>query len=367
MRLPPAPLRTTHAPSSPPLGPEALRRRRAAVVGAGLAGLSAARRLAEAGWGVAVFEKSRGPGGRTATRRTEGGRAYDHGAPSFGVRDPRFRALLVEARAAGTVDVAVPRIGEVGARSLLPRPEVGERWMGVPGMSAFAGWLAQGLDVRPGRCVSATRPTRLGAVLTLEDGAQTEPFGAVLVTVPGPQAVPLLSAAPSLEARAAALAYAPCVALMLTLAGPLAHAFDSLRFAEGPLAWAVRGASKPGRGPAETWVLYATAEWSAAHLEQAPEQTSAELLAAFARGAGPLPAVAESLPMRWRYARALAGAEGPRALFDPRSGLGLAGDALAGHRVEDAFLSGLALAEEVLAVAAVSRGSDPRTTRPPGV
>lgn len=332
----------------PDPGDPSPRRGSAAVVGAGVAGLVAARRLVEAGWGVVVWEKSRGPGGRTATRRTALGGAYDHGAPSFGARDPRFLALLASARAAGTLDAYTPQVGQVGASGLIARPAGAARWVGVPGMSAFAGWLSQGLDVRPGRRVHGVGGAPPGVVLTLDDGARTQPFDVALVTVPGPQAAPLLQAAPQLAARAAQLAYSPCIAVMLALASSVARPFDALRFTEGPLAWAVRGDAKPGRGPAQTWVLYATADWSADRLEQDPEQTSAELLAAFARGVGAMPAILESLPMRWRYARASAGAGGPRALFDPQAGLGLAGDALAGHRVEDAFLSGLALAEAVL-------------------
>jgi predicted NAD/FAD-dependent oxidoreductase len=50
-----------------------------AVIGAGMAGLSCAQRLRQAGYSVAVVEKSRGAGGRVATRRVQGTRA-DHGA-----------------------------------------------------------------------------------------------------------------------------------------------------------------------------------------------------------------------------------------------------------------------------------------------
>ncbi|NCV02464.1 MAG: FAD-dependent oxidoreductase, partial [Proteobacteria bacterium] len=44
--------------------------RRAVVIGAGPAGLSAASRLALSGIDVTVLEKSRGIGGRVASRRT---------------------------------------------------------------------------------------------------------------------------------------------------------------------------------------------------------------------------------------------------------------------------------------------------------
>ncbi|WP_246734224.1 FAD-dependent oxidoreductase, partial [Oharaeibacter diazotrophicus] len=51
-------------PDLPPLDGVAV-----AVVGAGLAGLAAARRLAKAGAVVSVFERADRPGGRLATRR----------------------------------------------------------------------------------------------------------------------------------------------------------------------------------------------------------------------------------------------------------------------------------------------------------
>ncbi len=53
---------------------------RVAVIGAGLAGLAAAEALQGDGHDVVVLEKSRGAGGRTATRRADELR-FDHGAP----------------------------------------------------------------------------------------------------------------------------------------------------------------------------------------------------------------------------------------------------------------------------------------------
>ena len=50
-----------------------------AVIGAGLAGLTAADRLRGAGCRVVVIDKARGPGGRLATRRGEGTVRMDHG------------------------------------------------------------------------------------------------------------------------------------------------------------------------------------------------------------------------------------------------------------------------------------------------
>ena len=66
-----------------------------AVIGAGMAGITAARTLMQAGFKVSVFEKSHGPGGRMATRSTPYG-SFDHGVQYFTVRDPQFLKAITE-------------------------------------------------------------------------------------------------------------------------------------------------------------------------------------------------------------------------------------------------------------------------------
>ncbi|MBP1654772.1 MAG: hypothetical protein H6Q28_1328 [Bacteroidetes bacterium] len=65
------------------------------VVGAGMAGLSAAAALREAGLSVLTVEKGRGVGGRMASRRV-GSAVFDHGAQFVTVRDSRFAAVMSE-------------------------------------------------------------------------------------------------------------------------------------------------------------------------------------------------------------------------------------------------------------------------------
>ena len=51
-----------------------------AIIGAGMTGVVCARNLKDAGYETIIFEKSRGIGGRMATRRTSEGLQFDHGA-----------------------------------------------------------------------------------------------------------------------------------------------------------------------------------------------------------------------------------------------------------------------------------------------
>ena len=63
------------------------------VVGAGMAGLTAAGKLTEQGVNVVVLEKARGVGGRLATRRIDAG-VCDHGAQLFEAASDRLVRLV---------------------------------------------------------------------------------------------------------------------------------------------------------------------------------------------------------------------------------------------------------------------------------
>lgn len=64
-----------------------------AIIGTGLAGLSAARRLHEAGLPVQLFDKSRGSGGRMSSKRSDCG-SLDLGAQYFTARDRQFSTAV---------------------------------------------------------------------------------------------------------------------------------------------------------------------------------------------------------------------------------------------------------------------------------
>jgi hypothetical protein len=98
-------------------------------------------------------------------------------------------------------------------------------------------------------------------------------------------------------------------------------------------------------------VLLAGAEWTAAHLEDAPSAVAEALLAALADTCGALgvdlPRPEYAAAHRWRHALP-ARDGGASSAFDGPLRLGMAGDWMRGPRVEDAYLSGVALAGRVL-------------------
>ena len=330
-----------------------------------MAGITCARTLMQAGHRVTVFEKSSGPGGRMATRNTEFG-GFDHGTQYFTVRDQRFeKALatspgLVRPWSANTVRI-LDEAGRVVASSLPPKEA---HWVATPGMNALLKHWAQPLSAVKSLMLE-TQVIRIEAdklhperwqLQTEGPGASSQVysgFDAVVLAVPAPQAHALLLSSQQGKALMPVLAdvtIAPCWTLMLAfpqaLQPTLQHLgphWNAARSTHHRIAWLARESSKPGRNAIERWTVQASPEWSARHLEDDDERVKAKLLKAFTEVTGIRAAPPHAVVHRWRYAQTTE-TLGRSHLWDSKLRLGGCGDWCLGHRVEDAFVSGLEMA-----------------------
>ncbi|MEW6742651.1 MAG: FAD-dependent oxidoreductase [Planctomycetota bacterium] len=327
---------------------------RVAVIGAGMAGLTAARTLADHQVEVAVFDEGSGPGGRASTQRAAPW-TFDHGAPCFTVRDERFRRYVHSWREQGLVAPWDGRIVELRAGHASPSSEPAARFTGIPGMSAIGEHLAREVGARYGCRVARVEREGLGWRLVDGGGEQLGSFDVVLLAVPAPQAATLLAEARALAEQAARAVIHPCFAVMVGFGEGLRLPFNGAFVKGSPLSWVARDSSKPGRtlpSGGESWVLQTTPEWSMLHLDEAPEAVVAPLLDAFREAVGvDVPTVAHAVAHRWRHA--LTGQPlGKPCLWDASLRIGACGDWCLGARLENAFLSGAAIAGRVLSLPA---------------
>jgi renalase len=332
--------------------------RRFAVIGAGMAGIACARTLMQAGHEVTVFEKSRGAGGRMATRRTEFG-GFDHGTQYFTVRDARFERALKTAQTRVTPwQVNTVRImDEAGRVVASAEPDAQPRWVARPGMNALVRHWAEPLPaLHLQTLVTRMEADRLSPgrwqLQTDGPGAESQVhagFDAVMLALPSTQTAALLRASqklPAVQKQLARVEVAPCWTLMLAFpqaAGPLGPAWHAARSTHHRIAWLAREGSKPGREAIERWTVQASPQWSERHLEDDDERVKAKLLRAFTEVTGIRAEPGHAQVHRWRYAQTLK-ALGQSHLWLPEAGIGLCGDWCLGRRVEDAFVSGLELA-----------------------
>jgi photolyase PhrII len=323
---------------------------RVAVIGAGLGGLMAARILRDHGLSVRVLEKSRGVGGRLATRRADEQRCFDHGAQYFTARDPRFQRYVCSWLEEGLVQPWTGRIVQLRDGVVQAEKSETARYVGVPTMNGLAKRLARDLEIQFESRVA--RIFREGSRWRIAGENETDlgDFEIVLINAPPAQAAALLPDDHPLMSAVRSAELLPCWAVMAAWNQSLELPFAGAFVERGPLAWIARDNSKPGRlATGDCWVLHAESHWSRERIDWSPQEVVGPLLAAFAAEVGirELPPPHLIASHRWRYARPSPPIDQSH-LWDRSTGIGLCGDWCGGPRVEGAALSGMALAGAVL-------------------
>jgi len=237
-------------------------------------------------------------------------------------------------------------------------------WVAVPTMNALAQHWAAPL-LAAGSVEMQTRVTRIERDTLDHRSWQLQTsgpqgsvhvfsgFDTVLLAIPNALAGGLLrhsALALELAHEMEPVEVAPCWTLMLAFPQAVQPTLSHL----GPqwnaalsthhrIAWLARESSKPGREPIERWTVQASAAWSQEHLEDDGPRVQAKLLKAFAEVTGIYAEPAYAEVHRWRWAKTRVPL-GRSHLWDGKAGVGACGDWCLGHRVEDAFVSGLELA-----------------------
>jgi predicted NAD/FAD-dependent oxidoreductase len=315
-----------------------------AVIGAGMAGISLARTLMQAGHQVSVFEKSHGAGGRMATRNTPYGH-FDHGVQYFTIRDPQFMHAITSVP--GTPEIcrpwsanAVRVLDPLGRVIEAPLPLREPHFVAAPGMNSLLRHWAQPLETAQAlhleSQVQFLRQSTVGGKswdMVCSDGAVHTGFDHVVLAIPHVQADYLLrqSGAPATGfaglSDMADVEVAPCWTLMLAfpLAQPtmnhLGPQWNAARSTHHRVAWICRESSKPGRSSVERWTVQASAQWSQHHLEDDAERVQAKLLKAFSELTGIRAEPGFARTHLWRYAKTVKPL-GKKHLWDPRLNIG---------------------------------------------
>jgi renalase len=317
------------------------------VIGAGIAGLTAARKLHAGGWDVTVLDKGRGVGGRLATRRLGDG-VFDHGAQFVTARTAEFSGVIEEMRAAGTVYEWCRGIGSLEHQAV---SDGHPRYQGTGGMTAIPKFLARGLDVRTRHRVVQLKQEHRQWHAVLEMG-QVFSAEAMICTAPVPQALDLLDlgGCELPEADRAALdriKYFRCLAVMALLDGPSGlPAPGALRDIDDTITFLCDNQIKGISPDAAAITIHAGQTFSHEHWT-VDENRVVDWLTQKAAPILASPISSASLH-RWRYAQPVDLHPEPFLRVEGEAPIYFAGDAFQSPRVEGAALSGLAAAESLL-------------------
>jgi len=311
-----------------------------AILGSGIAGLSAARELGRHGIDATLFDKSRGVGGRMSTRYA-GDWEFDHGAQFFTVQDPNFQAEIKNAIKAGVVSPWEARALYLKKGNL--SVDTGRaRYVGHPRMNSLPKFWAEGLDVNLGRRVTSVKKADNWQV-TFETGPSAGGFDGVISTLPPAQTVPILPERFSKRALVQSAEMHVCFCLMIGLSKPINPGWDTLRVKDLPIDWISMNNSKPGRSKeVGTVVVHSEAAWSDAHAEADRNWVQKQMITSASALLGvPLDEAPHIALHRWLYA---SNKTSPDKSYLEDDGFVVAGDWCLGGRVQGAWLSGRAAA-----------------------
>ncbi|MBI1385424.1 MAG: NAD(P)-binding protein [Rhizobiales bacterium] len=320
---------------------------RIGIVGAGLAGLTCARQLRDAGHMIEVFERDGLLGGRLQTERDDAVR-YDSGAQYVTARTREFKRLLDSLALAGHASGWSPRL-LLGGSDLVGEIAPQDWYVGIPGMGSLVRPLADDVRVNLNARVRGLQRVEGRWMLQISDRDEMAgPFHAVLLTAPAPESYPLLADHEELFDEMTRVRMLPCWTVLLQFAAPLPVEFDvGARLTES-IAWIARDSSKPNRKRGqENWVLQSSPEFSRQFLEEEPEDVARQLWLEMQSALGLVEVTPMVLNARlWRHAlveRTL----GASCIFSRDAMLGAAGDWCLGSRAEAAFESASALVRRV--------------------
>ncbi len=309
----------------------------ATVVGGGISGVACAAALAEDGLDVELRERSRGLGGRLASRtlRATGtafdGRVVDIGASYFTASEPDFAAAIDTLVDAGVVRPWTRSFHVSGPEGIEGASSGPMRYAAAGGLRSVVAALAGNVER-----LQVTTSSEVRRVVVADDGIRVDGDlrSAVALCLPAPQAG-LVSA----DLPTSPIPWEPVIAVTCV--------FDRRHWAEvdgvfvngdSVITWIADDGSRRGDG-APVLVAHVHPALAAQHLSD-PAAVIPATLAAVQRvlemGADPLWVDAH----RWTFAKPFVGSDQPYWLHDTAS-LGQAGDAWAGGpRVEAAWLSG---------------------------
>nr|WP_265101714.1 FAD-dependent oxidoreductase [Fimbriimonas ginsengisoli] len=319
------------------------------MVGAGICGLAAARSLKQGGHEVVVFEKSRGVGGRIATRRQDGF-VWDTGATSFAPRGRTLESVMLSELDTSdlvTLDKAIYIHNGLRPMASDHRP-AGLRYTYRSGNTKLPKLLAAETDVR--------LSTHIDELERAGDGFRIggEGFDALILTAPIPQSSLLLwgigESRPTANAK-----YRACISVNVGYHVELPPTkYHALLDPEQrhPLNWlSLESVKSPDRAPAGGSALGAQLG-PAFSLEQydTPDAELVDIVGSFlAQLYGPaFREPVSSSVKRWKYAQPV-GYASFEEVNPEGSRLILASDALLGGRVEEAYEVGLRAANLLLA------------------
>jgi predicted NAD/FAD-dependent oxidoreductase len=296
------------------------------IIGAGAAGLTLGRILSQNSKSVLVLEKSRGLGGRMATRWTDSAK-FDHGAQF--VKTP------------GEFHSAWKEFFTPNHSHLWFQKENFQYYSFKNGMTSWAKWAAQGLDIQLNQKVVRLTQTNSDWLVQTEEGP-TYSAANIYLSAPLPQALDLLKASNfSHPVELERIQYAKALVALLELKESKMMDFDFLENINSDIYSAANQSSK-GLSPNPAVTLVMTPEYSEKNYNRADEVNLKDMLSLISKSLNWADSCITSAQLKkWRYSHPLNTYPESFCQISTQPSLILFGDAFGGGSLNGAVRSAL--------------------------
>lgn len=326
-----------------------------AVVGAGVAGLTAASKMNDLGLTVGVFEKARGTGGRMSSKRIasdqneNGYMAFDLGCASITAESEAFTQQLKDWHLEGVVS---PWCNDEYGKT---------HFVAVSRNSALTRHLSKNVECHfASRIVEIEQIEGIWHLFSLP--TPNEPSNkrklvarakTVIISAPPAQTEDLLPATSSLKGALKDVKVSAQWVVAIEVDN-LAGDFPAIQYPENEIIFSItQENNKPGRAndDSSTMILQiqASPSWTNKNLEATSQQVTDQVIEALEKHLGQPLNIINHYAHRWLYSVIEQGAVAKEGFLWDEQGLGLIGDYINNDfsGIESAWLSGKLMAEWV--------------------
>lgn len=324
--------------------------KRIAIIGTGMAGLSAAHTLKDHAE-ITLFDKARRVGGRLATRDVAPYQ-FDHGANFFYVKNPIFKAWTQPLIDKGILQPCEGTFAEFDGHQMVskqPWHDARPRYVGVPEMIAMPEHLANNLTVYLKTTIEKVDRQKKWS-LHDDKGTTYDGFDWVIITAPAAQTAALMPSSFNGYDLIQHTRMMACFTLMLGFKEALALPFSMAVIKNADISWMGLNHSKPNRDTPCSLTVNASNHWSDQHIDDDMDAIMQHLCNVTSHILRmDLSCATHQQLHRWKFANSVK-QNPPLLLVDASQQLAACGDWCIEGRVEAAFLSGFETAKTILSI-----------------
>ena len=328
-----------------------------AVIGAGIAGLTCARQLQQAGKSVVLIDKSRGLGGRLATRRLAGTHA-DHGVCYLQPKGELFSQWIAELVAAGILRVWTEGIHSLFTDGMLQPPTKAGHYYAAPlGATSIAKYLGRDLEIIGDKLITGISSIDHGWQFSTRDPEFSLTAAQVVFATPPAQALAIAKTEidPTCIEQLSSVQFTRSITAIAVYpttdqTAAAAIAWQGINCIEHPiLAWIGLDSSKQLNPTQPVLVIQSSAALAEQYFDAPDLAIIGQKLIDAILPLIPTLTTPELIQVhRWGYAFAQNPVSVKFITAQTTAPLYFCGDWCGGNRVESAYLSGMAVADRIL-------------------